>query len=99
MLSVQIFKNAVFANTLLCYPKPLPLEPLPPPYPRSPGWRCRSSRKLTMSDFESMSLTQERHLRTAHSELRNASSCILISSETIGSMKTQKLCRGGGGEC
>ena len=66
-------------------------------YAKSPGCRCRSSRKVIIMFFASIRRTQDRHFLTSESEFFSANSCIFISSDTIGSMKTQKVCKGGGG--
>ncbi len=44
------------------------------------------------SPFTRTRRTHDRHFRTSLSELRSTSSCILMSSDTIGSMNIQNDC-------
>ncbi len=55
----------------------------------SPGCRRRSCMNERSSPFTRTSRTHDLHFLTSLSELRNANSCILISSDTIGSMNDQ----------
>ena len=61
-------------------------------YASSPGCLWRSCKKLRRSPFTNTSLTHDRHFLTSDSEFLRASSCILMSSDTIGSMNDQNDC-------